>query len=273
MNYKEYQKKHKIDTSKPDPEFDKFEMKNKPEKHSKECQKRTGVSHIECECWCHACPECQFEDNAHSQSCSKHVEKEHKVTCHHRTSHIHDNKDFKCRCICTCFIRDNTPRNAQRTGDLGRIEKPMDIIKTRMSAIEENRDLMNYPTKIYSVPTSTLEDWEKEKFKFIEKYQQKNNDDFIFALISLISDAQFSAFERGKKEGSHGDYGRRMFQRGHAEGRKEMREECLKSLPKKLHAWEYKEVYVHCTEDCISEVTGFNICLNELLSAITNIKI
>lgn len=33
-------------------------------------------------------------------------QKEHKVTCHHRTSHIHDNKDFKCRCICTCFVKD-----------------------------------------------------------------------------------------------------------------------------------------------------------------------
>lgn len=30
--------------------------------------------------------------------------KEHKITCHHRTSHIHDNADFKCRCMCTCFI-------------------------------------------------------------------------------------------------------------------------------------------------------------------------
>lgn len=30
--------------------------------------------------------------------------KEHKITCHHRTEHIHDNKSMKCRCICTCFI-------------------------------------------------------------------------------------------------------------------------------------------------------------------------
>lgn len=45
------------------------------------------------------------------------MNKEHKITCHHRTEHIHD--DYKCRCFCTCFI----PENAERTGDKGIIIK------------------------------------------------------------------------------------------------------------------------------------------------------
>lgn len=40
--------------------------------------------------------------------------KEHKITCHHRTEHIHDG--YKCRCICTCFIPEEKLCNAENTG-------------------------------------------------------------------------------------------------------------------------------------------------------------
>lgn len=216
------------------------------EKHSKECQKRTGVSHIECECWCHSCIECQFEDNTHSQSCSKHVEKDPPEKTCNCCEDIHP---FQ-KCIKThahfSFCGKSVPANVNE-------------ISSKLAANSTTEERIE---KILSDREEKMYHYYKSVFKedFEGGYPIGYDDEIKYFISKLLSEARY------------GDYGRRMYQRGHEEGRKEMREACEKVIPllkqPKLEGQEYN--VLDCEPKC---VFGYNACRNEILSAITNIKI